>query len=74
MHYHGHSFHVRDWALVKMTTQQRTQLVAAGVLGLKCAGPYQITRQVSHNTFELTLPPGVRIHFLFTTPAWFIPT
>ena len=66
IHYQGHSFHVCDWALVKMTTQQRTQLTAAGVLGLKCAGPYQITRQVSHNTFELTLPPGVR--FLSTTP------
>ena len=52
-HRQGHSFHVGDWALVKMTTQQRTQLSAAGVLGLKCAGPYQITRQVSHNTFEL---------------------
>ena len=49
-----------------MTTQQRTKFAAAGVLGLKCAGPYQITRQVSHNTFELTLPPGVR--FLSTTP------
>ena len=61
-HRQGHSFHVGDWALVKMTTQQRTQLAAAGVLGLKCAGPYQITRQVSHNTFELSLPPGVRIH------------
>ena len=51
-----------------MTTQQRTQLAAAGVLGLECAGQYQITRQVSHNTFELTLPPGARIHSLFTTP------
>ena len=47
MHRQGHSFHVCDWALVKMTTQQRTQLAAAGVLELKCAGPYQITRQVS---------------------------
>jgi len=68
MHRQGHSFHVCDWASVKMTTQQRTQLAAAGVLGLKCAGQYQITRQVSHNTFELTLPPGARIHSLFTTP------
>ena len=50
-----------------MTTQQRTQLAAAGVLGLKCAGPYQITRQVSHNTLELSLPPGVRIHPRFNT-------
>ena len=47
IHYQGHSFHVCDWALVKMTTQQRTQLAAAGVLELKCAGPYQITLQVS---------------------------
>ena len=66
-HRQGHSFHVGDWALVKMTTQQRTQLAAAGVLGLKCAGPYQITLQVSHNTFELSLPPGVRIHPRFNT-------
>ena len=66
-HRQGHSFHVGEWALVKMTTQQRTQLVP-GVLGLKCAGPYQITRQVSHNAFALTLPPGLRIHSLFTTP------
>ena len=68
MHRQGHSFNVCDWASVKVTTQQRTQLAAAGVLGLKCAGQYQITRQVSHNTFELTLPPGARIHSLFTTP------
>ena len=38
-HCQGHSFHLGDWALVKMTTQQRTQFAAAGVLGLKCAGP-----------------------------------
>ena len=66
-HRQGHSFHVGEWALVKMTTQQRTQLAAACVHGLKCAGPYQITRQVSHNTFELSLPPGVRIHPRFNT-------
>ena len=74
MHRQGHSFHICDWASVKMTTQQRTQLAAAGVLGLKCAGPYQITRKVSHNTFELTLPPGVRTHSFLLRPAWFLST
>ena len=29
--------------------------------------PYQITRQVSYNTFELALPPRVRIHPRFNT-------
>ena len=33
-HPQSHSFHVGDLALVKVTTQQRTQLAAAGVLGL----------------------------------------
>ena len=66
-HRHGHSFHVGDWAFGKMTTQQRTQLAAACVLGLKCAGTYKITRQVRHNTLELALPSGVRIHPLFNT-------
>ena len=66
-HRQGHLFQVGDWALVKITTQQRHQLAAVGVLVLKYAGPHQITRQVSHNTSELALPPGMRIHSSFLT-------
>ena len=50
-----------------MTTRQRPQLAAVGVLVLKNADHHQITHQVSHNTFELALPPGMRIHSFFLT-------